>query len=466
MDQKLHGDHQFFLGMTALVAALGGFLFGYDTGIISGALEFIQHSFVMDTFTQELVVSSVVLGALLGAISSGRLADYYGSRHLLIYMALAFIVGTLISTFAFSITTIIIGRLLIGVAIGITSYLSPLFISEMAPARARGKLVLLNGVMITSGEAIAFLVDYALVPTESWRLMFATGLIPAILLFIGMLTLPSTPRWMILKGKHQTAREILGKIRHRDEIDSEYHDILHHANLKKSHWRDLFSQTLRPALLIGLGLGILQQFVGINTVMYYGPTIFKSAGFNSASASILVTFSMGVVNTLMSIVAVMIVDIIGRRRMLIGGMLLSAISLCVVSLSFYYQSQSSLTAWITMAAMVLYTAGYSLSVGSLFWLIISEIYPLNIRGLAMSVVTAVQWAANFVVAISFLSIINSFGPVSTFMLYGSMCVISVIFTYFLVPETRGVSLEQIEKNLRNGTRARDLGLAFELSNQG
>lgn len=466
MDQKLHGEPHFFLGMTALVAALGGFLFGYDTGIISGALEFIQHSFVMNTVTQEFVVSSVVLGALCGAISSGRLADYYGSRQMLIYMALAFIAGTLLSTFAFSVSTIIFGRLIIGFAIGITSYLSPLFISEMAPAKQRGKLVLLNGVMITSGEAIAFLVDYTLVPTESWRLMFATGLLPAILLLVGMLFLPPTPRWMILKGEHQSAREILGKIRHHDEIDHEYHDIVHHANLQKSVWRDLFSRTLRPALLIGLGLGILQQFVGINTVMYYGPTIFKSAGFNTASASILVTFSMGVVNTLMSIVAVLIVDIIGRRRMLIGGMLLSAISLGVVSLSFYYQSQSTVTAWITMAAMILYTAGYSLSVGSLFWLIISEIYPLNIRGLAMSVVTAVQWAANFVVAISFLSIINRFGAVSTFLLYGSMCITSVIFSYYLVPETRGISLEQIEKNLRNGTRARDLGLAFEHSNRG
>ncbi len=461
MDQKLHGDHHFFLGMTALVAALGGFLFGYDTGIISGALEFIQHSFIMNTFTQELVVSSVVLGALFGAISSGRLADYYGSRQMLIYMALAFIAGTLVSTLAFSVSTIIIGRLIIGFAIGITSYLSPLFISEMAPAKQRGKLVLLNGVMITSGEAIAFLVDYTLVPTESWRLMFATGLIPAVLLFAGMLFLPSTPRWMILKGNHQSARDILGKIRHRDDIEAEYHDIVHHANLQKTHWRDLFAKTLWPALLVGLGLGILQQFVGINTVMYYGPTIFKSAGFNSASAAILVTFSMGVVNTLMSIVAVMIVDIIGRRRMLMGGMLLSAISLGIVSLSFYYQTQSTFSAWITMAAMILYTAGYSLSVGSLFWLIISEIYPLNIRGLAMSVVTAVQWAANFVVAISFLSIIDHFGPVSTFLLYGSMCMISVVFSYYLVPETRGVSLEQIEKNLRNGTRARDLGLAFE-----
>lgn len=452
----MYGNNRFFLGVITLVAALGGFLFGYDTGIISGALMFIQQTYPMNTFMQELLVSSVVFGALLGALASGRLADYYGSRQMLIYMAVTFIAGTAITVLATNVTTIILGRLMIGVAIGITSYLSPLFISEMAPAQQRGKLVLINGVMITGGEAVAFLVDYALVPTESWRLMFATGLVPATLLFIGMLFLPPSPRWMILQGRYKTARKILHKIRHHDTVEDEYSEIIQHANLEKSHWRELFSASLRPALLIGAGLGILQQFVGINTVMYYGPVIFKSAGFDSAGSQILATFGMGLVNTVMSIVAVLVVDKIGRRRLLLGGMMVAMFSLAMVALSF--QSQGD-TAWLTLIFLVLYIAGYSLGLGSLFWLIISEIYPLNIRGFAMSLVTAIQWAANFLVAVTFLSTLNSIGPAATFLAYGVMCLISVVFSYYLVPETTGVSLEQIENNLREGKRARDLGLA-------
>ena len=457
MDNKLHGRNQLLLRLTASIAAIGGFLFGYDTGIISGALMFIEQTYPMTTFMQELVVSSVVLGALIGAVSSGKLADHYGSRQMLIYMAVTFMLGTIISTLATNINTIIIGRFIIGVAIGITSYLSPLFISEMAPADQRGKLVLINGVMITGGETIAFLVDYALVPTASWRLMFATGFVPAAALLIGMLFLPPTPRWMVMKGQHQEAREILASMRHAAEAQDEYHEISNTARLHKSHWRELFSATLRPVLLIGLGLGILQQFVGINTVMYYGPAIFKSAGFTEASTQILATFVMGLINTIMSIVAVLVVDKIGRRRLLSGGMTIAMFSLGLVGLSFHF----SISPALTLTFMMLYIAGYSLSLGSLFWLIISEIYPLNIRGLAMSVVTAVQWAANFLVAVTFLSLLDSIGPATTFLIYSSMCLISIIFSYYLVPETRGISLEQIEINLRDGKHSRDLGLAAE-----
>lgn len=453
-------NENFFLILTASVAALGGFLFGYDTGIISGALVFIQQSFPVSTFIQELIVSSVVFGALLGAISSGKLADYFGSRVMLIYMAIAFIIGTLLSSFAMNVTTLIFGRLIIGIAIGITSYIAPLFISEMAPAKSRGALVLLNGIMITSGEAIAFLVDYALVPTQSWRIMFATGLIPAILLFTGMLLLPASPRWMAVKGNIGKARNILLQIRSSDQVEKELTEILSTAQLTQANWRELFSSILRPVLIIGLGLGIFQQFVGINTVMYYGPTIFAAAGFTSHSAQLLATFGMGMVNTIMSIVAVMIVDKVGRRSMLLSGLALAGSSLAIVGILFS-QHTTVVTGWLLFTFMITYIAGYSLSVGSLFWLVISEIYPLNIRGFAMSFVTAVQWGANFLVALTFLSLLHFSGPVYTFWLYGSMCVLSFIFCYFLVPETRGISLERIEINLRQGKRGRELGDAIE-----
>jgi SP family galactose:H+ symporter-like MFS transporter len=446
-----------FLFITAAVAAIGGFLFGYDTGIISGALLFILKTFPANSFMQEVIVSAVVLGALIGAISSGRLADRIGSKSLLIYTAITFILGSLIASLALNLSMLITGRFIIGIAIGIASFISPLFISEMAPAKYRGSLVLLNAIMITGGESIAFLCDYLLADTQSWRLMFATGLIPAFLLLIGMLLMPASPRWMVLQGNLSKAKEILLFIRHPTQVEAELNEIIQYSNLKKSTWSDLFAKNLQPVLFIGLGLGIFQQFVGINTVMYYGPSIFKTAGFHSEQTQLLATFGMGLINTLMSIVAVLIVDKIGRRRLLLGGILVAGISLIAIGWIFYHSLEDENTAGIILIFMMFYIAGYSLSLGSLFWLLIAEIYPLNIRGLAMSFVTAVQWAANFMVAISFLSILNSIGPSYTFWIYAAMCVLSFFFCYYLVPETRGISLEQIEYNLRLGKSTRNLG---------
>lgn len=444
----------FFLILIASIAATGGFLFGYDTGIISGALLFIQDTFPANTMIQEVIVSSVILGALIGALCSGKLADSFGSQRMLLAMSVTFIAGTLLSACAPALSLLIIGRFVLGIAIGVTSYMSPLFISEMAPAQYRGSLVLLNGIMITGGEAAAFLVDYLLVPTQSWRLMFATGLIPAVLLFFGMLILPASPRWKVLKGQLEQGRQILMKIRPSTCIEHEWNEILSLADRRKSRWRDLFSLSVRPVLIIGLGLGIFQQFIGINAVMYYGPGIFKTAGFISANSQILSTFCLGVVNTLMSIISVMLVDRIGRRQMLLIGHVVAGSSLLLIGAVFSMQDNQPYTLFFLM---ITYIIGYSMSLGSLFWLVIAEIYPLHIRSYAMSFVAAAQWAANLIVAATFLTTLNSLGPEFTFWLYTGMCAISLLFCYYLVPETRGVSLEQIEFNLREGRRSRDLG---------
>jgi len=456
-------DTTFLIYLIASIGALGGILFGFDTGVISGALQFVNQSFHLSTVTKELLVSCVVLGALFGALMSGRLADAFGRRRMLIVAALAFILGTLITVFSTHVNELIAGRFILGLAIGVTSYTTPLFISEMAPASVRGSLVLMNAIMITGGEAIAYLVDYALTPTHSWRLMFAAGLIPAILLFIGMLALPSTPRFLVLKGLFPKAKKVLGKIRYNKNIEFEFQQIKKSCEQKKGAWNELFSAKLKPVLIIGVGLGILQQFVGINTVMYYGPVIFKAAGFHGTKAAILATFGMGIVNTVMSMVGFLIVDKVGRRRLLLIGSSIAAISLIVVGFCFKVSTSTALSSWSALVAMVFYIAGYCLSVGSMFWLIISEIYPIHVRGLAMSFVTAIQWGANFVVAMSFLSILNFFGASFTFWLYALMSGICFLFCYYLVPETTGVSLEKIQYNLSIGKASRELGQAIQTS---
>jgi len=446
-----------FIYLVTVIAALGGFLFGYDTGIISGALMFVRQTFPVSTVVAEIIVSSVVFGALFGAIISGRLADNYGRRRMLIVASIMFIVGTLIASLAPEVSWLIFGRFILGLAIGVSSYTTPLFISEIAPLERRGRLVLLNAIMITSGETIAFIVDYALVPTHSWRLMFITGLIPAVLLLIGMWYMPATPRWMMLKGMVDKARVNLAKIRGRRNVDHEIKAIQRTLELEQGSWRDLINKRLISVLVIGLGLGVLQQFVGINTVMYYGPTIFREAGFHSASAQVFATFIMGVVNVLFSLVALLLVDRIGRRKLLIYGLTLAAVSLALLGYNLHHETSSTLSHWLTLVLLITYIAGYCVSLGSLFWLIIAEIYPLNIRGVAMSFVAAIQWGANFIVAATFLSIIHLLGMASTFWLYGVMCIIALAFCYFLVPETKGISLEQIEDNLHQGKRWRRLG---------
>jgi sugar porter (SP) family MFS transporter len=451
-------DNRYFIYRIAAIGALGGFLFGYDTGVISGALLFINETFQLDLITQEFIVSSVVLGALLSAALSGVLADRYGRRSMLLIAALLFILGTLAASLANNVSTLLIGRFTIGLAIGISSYTTPLFISEMAPAKHRGALVLLNAITITGGEAIAFLVDYSFAAEHAWRLMFAFGLLPAIGLLLGMLCLSETPHWLVLKGQVARATELLQRIRYKQEITTELKDIQHSFSLQQSNWRLLFSRTTRPVLIIGIVLGIFQQFLGINTIMYYGPTIFQATGLQTTQAQLLATFGMGIVNTVMSAVCVLLIDRVGRRKLLLVGSAMAALSLAVVGLAFKYTAGSNLAQWAAVLGLICYIAGYCISVGSLFWLLIAEIFPLSIRGLGMSLATAVQWGANFIVSMTFLSIIHQIGPSHTFWLYGGMAVLCFIYCYLWVPETKGVPLENIERNLAARRPSRELGL--------
>lgn len=444
MNASATPQSQAFLYWITTIGALGGLLFGYDTGVISPALVFIRQEFAANTFTQELIVSSVVLGALFGALISGRLADRYGRKFMLCCAALTFILSTLVTTFSPTVWWIIWGRLFTGIAIGITSYTAPLFISEMAPTEYRGSLVLINAITITGGESLSFLLGYLLAPAEAWRWMFALGLIPAVALFTGMICLSETPRWLIAKNRLSAAEKILTKLRPVHQIKQELTAIQQSISLQSPHWSQLFSRKVRPILFIGIMLGIFQQFFGINTVMYYGPTIFQAIGIPNVSLQLLGTLGMGIINTLFSVFCVLMVDKAGRRKLLISGSAIAGLSLFMLGKLIQNQSSPLLATFF----LVTYIAGYCISVGSLFWLIIAEIFPLSIRGLGMSLATAIQWGANFIVSMTFLHIMQSLGPSHTFWLYGSMCFLCLIFCYFWVPETKGRSLEEIEANFQ------------------
>ena len=435
-----------FVYVAASFAALGGLLFGYDTGVISGALIFIKREFGLTTAAEEVVVSGVLLGATIGAIFGGKAADLFGRRRVLLVTAAIFGIGALASAVAPSPTILIVSRVVLGLAIGLASTNVPVYLSEVAPPHARGWVVSLFQLAVTVGIVVAYLTDYAFAGIEGWRWMLGLAVVPALVFGTGMFFLPETPRWLIRGGHHEVAQRVLVRIRELSDVSVEIEEIK--ASLaqqaESGHWTDLLRRQVRPALVVGLGLAIFQQITGINTVIYYAPRILQSAGFNSASGAILATVGVGVVNVGMTIVAMFLVDRAGRRPLLLVGIAGMIITLGALGLSFRISNPSGQLAWISVICLMGYVASFAISLGPIFWLLIAEIYPLKIRGLAEGTAATFNWASNLIVSLTFLTLVEKLGASSTFLLYAVASVASWVFAYCFVPETKGRSLEQIE----------------------
>jgi len=433
-----------FVTMVSGISALAGLLFGYDTGVISGAILFVRKDFLLSTFQEEVVVAAVLLGAVAGAAFGGKLADALGRRKLLIQVAILFIIGAIGTALAPTPTWLAIGRVVVGVAIGIASFTAPLYISEVSPPAIRGKLVSLNQLMITLGIVVSYLADYGLADKEAWRWMFGLAAIPALILLIGLFFVPESPRWLMSRSQDDQARAVLQRIRESGDVSAELAEIKADLSMQEGGWRELLNVSLRRPLIIGIGLAIFQQFTGINTVIYYAPTIFQLAGLHSASAAILATVGVGVVNVLLTIVALRIIDRVGRRPLLLYGLVGMVISLGVLGAAFLLAGSSSIVAWLAVISLALYVACFAIGLGPVFWLLISEIYPLKIRGRAMGVATMMNWGSNLIVALTFLSLLHSLGRSATFWLYAVIGIVAWFFVYRLVPETKGRTLEQID----------------------
>jgi SP family galactose:H+ symporter-like MFS transporter len=451
-DENLRGTK--FVYVAASFAALGGLLFGYDTGVISGALIFIKREFGLTTLAEEIVVSGVLLGATLGAIVGGKAADLFGRRRVLLVTAAIFGIGALASAVAPSPSVLIVSRVVLGLAIGLASTNVPVYLSEVAPPRARGWVVSLFQLAVTVGIVVAYLTDYAFAGVEGWRWMLGLAVAPALVFGTGMFFLPETPRWLVRRGQHEVAHRVLVRIRELPDVNIEIEEIK--ASLaqqaESGHWTDLLRRQVRPALVVGLGLAVFQQITGINTVIYYAPRILQTAGFNSASGAILATVGVGVVNVGMTILAMFLVDRAGRRPLLLVGIAGMIITLGVLGLSFRHPSGQ--LAWIAVICLMGYVASFAISLGPIFWLLIAEIYPLKIRGLAEGTAATFNWASNLVVSLTFLTLVEKLGASSTFFLYALASVLSWLFAYYFVPETKGRTLEQIEAFWRARHRAR------------
>jgi sugar porter (SP) family MFS transporter len=436
-----------FVYVAAAFAALGGLLFGYDTGVISGAELFFKNDFTLSTFALEVIVSGVLAGAAVGALAGGRLADLFGRKKLLIATATIFAAGAVLCAIATSATMLVVGRIIVGLGIGLSSGTVPVYISEISPAKARGWQVSLFQLAITVGILLAYVVDYAFAKVEGWRWMFGLAVIPAAIFALGMVYLPESPRWLAARGDRDGARSVLRRIRGTSNIDAEMSEV--EATVQQTKERgaisDLLMPSLRPALIVGIGLAIFQQVTGINTVIYYAPIILQTAGISSASGAILATAGIGVVNVLMTLLSLPLIDRLGRRPLLLTGIAGMAVTLSALSLSFHISAQPGVLAWVAVISMMGYVASFAISLGPIFWLLISEIYPLRVRSSSEGLAATFNWGSNLVVTLTFLSLVRWMGASRTFLLYALFAVAAWIFSYRFVPETRGRTLEEIER---------------------
>jgi sugar porter (SP) family MFS transporter len=450
------GQRRKFVNRAAAITATGGLLFGYDTGVISGALLFIRKDLgPFSPFTEGVIVSFLLVGAVVGALSGGPLSDRIGRRPTALLAALVFALGAIVAAIAPNVGVLVVARFLLGLGVGLASMIVPLYIAEIAPAARRGELVSLNQLMITIGILVSYIVGVIFTPIEGWRWMFGVAIIPALILGFGMFRLPESPRWLYEHGQLAKAREVLGLSRSPEEVDQELKEMEEIKKLEEEQarvsYKELLAPYVRPALVIGIGLAIFQQITGINTVIYYAPTILQGVGFSEGGAIAATALGVGVVNVGFTILAVKIIDRAGRRPLLLIGLVGMVISLALLGIVFSTGSTSGAAGILATVCIALYIASFAISLGPVFWLMISEIYPLRIRGSAMSVASIANWGSNFAVALTFPVLLATLGGAGSFWLFALLGIVAWFFVYFRVPETKGRSLEEIEASFRGTT---------------
>lgn len=438
-----------FVFVVAFVAALGGLLFGYDTGVISGALPFIEEDFSLSPFSEGLVVSALLIGAMVGAGFAGRLADTLGRRRVVLIAAVVFAFGAIGAGLAPALWVLVFFRIVLGVAVGAASVMVPLYISEMSPTPVRGTLSSLFQLAITIGILVAYVINYLLAGAEAWRWMLVLAFIPSVGLFVGIYFLPETPRWLIANGFIERAKRVLRRIYGAENVQAEVDRIrqVERQERDQAGVGELLAPWVRPMLIVGLGLAVFQQFVGINTIIYYAPTIIGQTGLE-AQASILATVGVGLVNFLMTFVAILLIDRVGRKPLLLFGLVGMISALVILGLGFALPGLESVLSWVTMFGLLLYVASFAATFGPVMWVMLPEIFPLNVRGAGTGTSTIGNWGANFIVSLLFPVLAAAIGLTSVFFILAAIAVAALVFIRVLVPETKGRSLEQIEADLR------------------
>jgi sugar porter (SP) family MFS transporter len=441
-----------FTFLVYFFGALGEFMFGFDTGVIGVALLFIKKDMHLSPFLQGWVVSSLLLGAAIGVGYAGVLSDRYGRRPVLKVMAIVFILGAIGAALSPDVGWLIFSRFVMGLGVGASAVVVMVYLAEMAPTEMRGKIASLGQMMVVCGIMAAYLVDYGLSPLSAWRWMVGLGAIPSLILFIGLFFLPESPRWLVKQGRIQEAVAVFRRMgRAQPETELREIEAIEAQQLKRSFWevlRELTGPGLRVALIATLGLSMLSQFMGINSIIFYAPTTLVSVGFGQ-TASIIANFGIGALNVLVTIIALSIIDRVGRKRLLLVGCVGMVVTMAILGITtLTLPHGSSVVATMTLVCLSLFVVSFGISWGVCMRVVVSELLPLNVRGTAMGLVLVFNWLANFLVGLVFPVALAATGISIVFFVFAGIGILAFFFVLGLVPETKGRSLEQIEADLR------------------
>ncbi len=440
-----------YVYVVSMIAAVGGLLFGFDTGIISGAIGPVVKEFGLTDWQKGWAVSAVLVGCIIGASFAGKLSDWLGRKKILIATALLYTLSAVLSAFPRNLTELVLARFLGGLAVGLSSMVSPIYIAEIAPARIRGRLVALQQMAIVSGIALSYFISWLLVDIgpNNWRWMFASQAFPAMALFTALFFVPESPRWLTQRGEADRALSILAR------VGGEYHARMEMVEIEEalaqeqgSIW-ELFRPGMRIALLIGIALAVLQQISGVNTVIYYGPTILEKAGYAADSAQLWAQVLLGTTNCVCTVLALWVIDKLGRKPLLLMGA--GGMGLCLLGAVFTLPSVT-ISPNVKLIFVLGYIAFFAVGLGPTVWVVMAEIFPTKVRGRAMSIATVSLWVACFAVSLTFPRLIEAYNE-NVFWIYLVMCAVMFLFVLVVVPETKGKTLESIERMWR-GTDGR------------
>lgn len=451
-------------GVASGLASVAGLMFGLDIGVISGALGPVAREFHATRLVQEWIVAAMMVGAALGVPIAARLSFGWGRKHTLLIGAALFVAGSLFCAMAGSVGTLIAGRVMMGLAVGISTFTAPLYIAEIADPRHRGAMVAIYQLMITIGIMAAFVSNALFSYFETWRWMLGIVAFPGIVFMIGVAFLPASPRWLMMRGKREAARRALQDLRGQGQsIARELREIDARLHVRTSGWALLRKdRNFRRSVALGVTLQLVQQFTGMNVVMYYAPRILGLAGFID-HGRLWGTVIVGAVNVAATFVAIGLVDRWGRRPLLVCGLVVMAIGMALLGISPSAEVRETTAQALAIGGMICFVSGFAFSAGPVTWVLCAEIQPLQGREFGVGCSTAANWVANMIVGVSFLSLMDRLGLSATFWLYAGLNALFVLLVALFVPETKGLTLERIEQDLASGVRLRDIGHAGPLS---
>ncbi|MCD1144779.1 sugar porter family MFS transporter [Kocuria sp. LUK] len=454
------GPYRKRLGLISIVACFGGLLFGYDTGVINGALRPMTEELGLTPFTEGVVTSSLVFAAAVGALSGGRISDAWGRRRTILLLAVLFFVGTMIVVLTPNYEVLVAGRVCLGLAVGGASAVVPVFLAELAPYEIRGSIAGRNEVAIVIGQLSAFVINAIIGNVfidhpSVWRYMFAISALPAVALFVGMLRMPESPRWLVEKGRHEEALEVLRSVRSEERAVAELGEVEHVAEEESAENRIGLGAVLRNKwliriMLVGIGLGIAQQLTGINSIMYYGQIVLIESGF-SASAALIANIAPGVIAVVGGFIALAMMDRLDRRKtFVIGFSLTTTCHLLIGIASVVLEEGNPLRPFVILALVVAFVGSMQTFLNVAVWVYLSEVFPLHMRGFGIGVSIFALWVANGVLSLYFPSLVDAVGITGTFFLFAGVGVLALIFVATQVPETRGRTLEALEEDVSTG----------------